>query len=76
MNSHFFTAPFPMFSFGSRFKVQGSGFKVQGSGFKVQGSGFKVQGSGFKVQGSGFSGGGAAHFVILSREKRRVLRKR
>ena len=24
MNSHFFTAPFTLFSFGSEFKVQGS----------------------------------------------------
>ena len=49
MNSHFFTAPFTLLSFGSRFRVQGSGFK-------------------------GFRGGGAAHFVILSGEKRRVLK--
>ena len=34
--------------------------------------GFK--GSGFKIQG--VLSGGAAHFVILSGEKRRVLRKR
>ena len=32
---------------------------------------FRVQGSGFK----GFKGGGAAHFVILSGEKGRVLKK-
>ena len=38
MNSHFFTAPFLLLSFGSGFRVQGSGFKVQGSRFKVQGS--------------------------------------
>ncbi len=31
--------------------------------------GFRVQGSGFRVQGCG-----AAHFVILSGEKRRVLK--
>ena len=31
---------------------------------------FKVQGSGFK----GFRGGGAAHFVILSGEKRRAFK--
>ena len=31
---------------------------------------FKVQGSGFK----GVRGGGAAHFVILSGEKRRVFK--
>ena len=35
-----------------------------------------VEGSRFKVQGAGLSGGDAAHFVILSGEKRRVLRKR
>ena len=34
--------------------------------------GFK--GSGFKIQG--VLSGGAAHFVILSGEKRRMLRKR
>ena len=28
----------------------------------------------FRVQGSGFRGGGAAHFVILSGEKGRVLK--
>ena len=36
----------------------------------VQGSGFMVQGSRFK----GFKGGGVAHFVILSGEKRRMLK--
>ena len=63
MNLHFFTAPF-YFAF-IWFKVQGSrfkGFRVQ----RVQGS----KGSGFK----GFRGGGAAHFVILSGEKRRVFK--
>ena len=35
-----------------------------------------VSDSGFLVRFRGFSGGGAAHFVILSGEKRRVLRKR
>ena len=34
---------------------------------------FRVQGSRFKVQGSRFKGG-AAHFVILSGEKGRVLK--
>ena len=38
--------------------------------FFIQGSGFRVQGSGF----SGFNGGSAAHFVILSGEKRRMLK--
>ena len=28
----------------------------------------------FMVQGSGFKGGGVAHFVILSGEKRRMLK--
>ena len=42
--------------------------------FFIQGSGFRVQGSGFRVQGSGFNGGSAAHFVILSGEKRRMLK--
>ena len=32
MRIHFFTAPFWLLSFGSRFRVQGSRFKVQGSG--------------------------------------------
>ena len=41
-----------------------------GSWFMVHGSGFRVQGSRFK----GFKGGGAAHFVILSGEKRRMLK--
>ena len=36
--------------------------------------GNEVKGSGFTVQDSGFKGGGAAHFVILSGEKRRVLK--
>ena len=27
MNPHFFTAPFSLLSFGSRFRVQGSGFR-------------------------------------------------
>ena len=36
--------------------------------------GNEVKGSGLTVQGSGFKGGGAAHFVILSGEKRRVLK--
>ncbi len=54
------------------FFIQGSGFRVQGSGFRVQGSGF----SGFKgFKGfNGFNGGGAVHFVILSGEKRRMLK--
>ena len=34
MRIHFFTAPFLLLSFGSRFRVQGSRFKVQGSGVK------------------------------------------
>ena len=37
------------------------------------GSRFRVRGSGFGVQGSGFRGG-AAHFVILSGEKHRMLK--
>ena len=38
--------------------------------------GFKgFKGSGFRVQGSrGSKGGGTTHFVILSGEKRRVLK--
>ena len=51
------------------FFIQGSGFRVQGSGFRVQGSVF----SGFSGF-SGFNGGSAAHFVILSGEKRRMLK--
>ena len=50
-----------------------SGFRVQGSGFRVQGSGFRVQGSGFNGF-NGFNGGSTAHFVILSGEKRRMLK--
>ena len=62
MNPHFFTALF-YFAF-IWFKVQGSGFKVQGSRFRVHGSRFK-----------GLKGGGVAHFVILSGEKRSCVKK-
>ena len=61
MNPHFFTAPF-YFTF-IWFKVQGSRFRVHGSRFK----GFKR----FK----GLKGGGVAHFVILSGEKRSCVKK-
>ena len=61
MNPHFFTAPF-YFAF-IWFRVKGSRFMVHGSWFRVQGSRFKR-----------FTGGGVAHFVILSGEKGRVLK--
>ncbi len=56
-------------------KVQGSGFRVSPRGVpsldcvRKRGSGF-YRFSGFR----GGNGGGAAHFVILSGEKRRMLK--